>query len=73
MTVRLKSSTSAACVLIIDSSSTRGIISLGNLETLQRISGPKPPLCDMVDLMVCYSSSGLIALSKFMLRLDAEI
>ncbi|CAI7656425.1 unnamed protein product [Penicillium crustosum] len=70
LTVRLKPSTSASRILSIDGGGSRGIIPLENLNILQNILGPELPLTDMIDLTVGCSSGGLIALSKFMLRMD---
>ena len=70
LTVRLKPATAAARILSIDGGGPRGIIPLENLEMLQNILGPDLQICDMIDLAVGCSSGGLIALSKFMLRMD---
>lgn len=70
LTVRIKPVTCAARVLSIDGGGPRGIIPLENLEIMQQFLGPQLPLCDMIDLTVGCSSGGLIALSKFILRLD---
>lgn len=72
LTIRLKPCTAAARVLSIDGGGPRGIIPLENLQILQTQLGPSLPLCDMIDLTVGCSSGGLIALSKFMLRIDVE-
>lgn len=69
LTVRMKPATCAARVLSIDGGGPRGVIPLENLEILQGFLGDVP-LCDMIDLTVGCSSGGLIALSKFMLRMD---
>lgn len=71
-TVRLKPVTSASRVLSIDGGGPRGIIPLENLQILQNILGPELPLSDMIDLTVGCSSGGLIALSKFMLRMEIQ-
>ena len=72
LTVRLKPCTSSSRVLSIDGGGPRGIIPLENLEILQENLGPDLPLSDMIDLTVGCSSGGLIALSKFMLRMDIQ-
>jgi hypothetical protein len=56
--------------LSIDGGGPRGVIPLGNLEILQELLGSELSICDMIDLVVGCSSGGLIALSKFMLRMD---
>ncbi|KAJ5986564.1 FabD/lysophospholipase-like protein [Penicillium sp. IBT 35674x] len=72
MHFRLKPATSASRVLSIDGGGPRGIIPLENLQILQNILGPELPLSDMIDLTVGCSSGGLIALSKFMLRMEIQ-
>lgn len=72
LTVRLKPPTAASRILSIDGGGPRGIIPLENLEILQNNLGPELPLSDMIDLAVGCSSGGLIALSKFMLRMDIQ-
>jgi hypothetical protein len=70
--VQLKPPTSAPRVVSIDGGGPRGIIPLENLDILQGLLGSDLPLCDMIDLTVGCSSGGLIALSRFMLQMDAE-
>jgi hypothetical protein len=70
LTVRIKPATCAARVLSIDGGGPRAVIPLGNLEILQEFLGSELSLCDMIDLVVGCSSGGLVALSKFMLRMD---
>lgn len=72
LSIRLKPSTAASRVLSIDGGGPRGIIPLENLEIFQEHLGPELPLSDMIDLAVGCSSGGLIALSKFMMRLDVQ-
>jgi len=72
LTVQLKPPTAAPRVVSIDGGGPRGIIPLENLDILQRVLGPNLPLCHMIDLAVGCSSGGLIALSRFMLRMDNE-
>lgn len=67
----MKPPTCASRVPSIDGGGPRGIIPLENLEILQGFLG-QIPLCEVIDLTVGCSSGGLIALSKFMLRLDIK-